>query len=472
MANKFLNIFSKKVVAPDIPEPQISCVYSSGEQPIVDYSKKEDRSEKVNYDTVGRVKYGTGIPPSVYTSSIDAYNKFPVVRSCVTAISEAVAGLGIKVFAVKGSQEEEVQDHPFHALFSRPNMWQGSFEFMDAVSTSLDLTGNAFISKEKVAGGLELYLLDTTKMAVLPDPKLRVKGYQYYVNGQAVQYKPEEIIHIMYNSTADTYYGSGPLSSAETALKLESQRLAFADNFYKNGSQVSAVLETEQIMGESTLKRLRGEWNIIHQGVANAHKLAILQGGLKYKPIGSHVKDLDLAGMKKLTDEEIMGLFRVSPSVLGNLDQTGSSDGKNSVVTFWRSAIIPRLMRLESALNRGLADEMFGKGAFKFRFDLSSVVALQESKAELADFLQKMISTSVLTPNEGRSIIGKPRIEGPYNDQLLVSNSVYGNALIPNDQAASQGAGSNTPKPAATPTGATPTPAPKKPDTPPAKPKK
>ena len=66
-----------------------------------------------------------------------------------------------------------------------------------------------------------------------------------------------------------------------------------------------------------------------------------------------------------------------------------------------------------------------------------------------------MIGGSVLTANECRAVLGYPRIEDEYADKLLISNSFFGNALLPADAAsasASAGAaGSTQEKPAAKP---------------------
>lgn len=434
-------------------EPELSIlVSSSGDKTVMDYVEKTDRSDKITYDGIGRTKYASGVPPTIYDNPITAVSSYPIVYGAITAISEAIAGLSIKVFEVKGGQRTEVTDHPFYLLFERPNPFQGSYEFLEQLQQSLEVGGNVFISKEKVAGSYELYVLNPRYMAVIPDPKIRVKAYRYYINGQSFDYKPEEIIHIKYNNIDDPYYGLPPLSAAADILTFEKNRLKYANQYFLNGAIPVGVLETEQVLGETLLKKLRNEWSGIHQGVTNAHKVGILQGGLKYRPITSPLRDLDFPGLKKLSKEDILTIFKMPESVLGNQEGTGSSEGKAAITAFWRQCIIPRLKRIESGLNRGLAVEMFGEGTFDFEFNLKDVAALQDDKTELSDYLQKMVASSIMTPNEARAVIGLPRVEGePYADQLLVSNSFFGNQVLPVEVAAGTGQGSNATKPAAQP---------------------
>lgn len=431
------------------PDPAISsCVYSSGEFRI-----KEDRSEAVTYAGIGSTTYASGIPPTTSDNPITAVRSYPIVYGCVTAISEAIAGLGIKVYQLQNGQKVEVQDHPFYSMFANPNPAQGSFEFLEQVQQSLDVTGNAFISKESIAGGFEFYLLPTKYMAIIPDPKVKVREYHYYINGNIVIYKPEEIIHLKYSDIDDPYYGMPPLGTATSVLTFEKSRLKFANQFFENGAIPVGVLETDQNLGEILLKKLRGEWTAIHQGISNSHKVAILQNGLKYRPITSPIKDLDFPSLKKLSKDDILTIFKIPESILGSQDGTGSSEGKGAITAFWRQCIIPRLKRIESGLNRGLYSDVFSQGGFIFEFNLKDVVALQDDKKDLADYLSTLVGASIMTPNDARSAIGLPAAKDEYADQLLVTNSFFGNAAIPASAAATLGAGSTDSKPAAKPGG-------------------
>lgn len=436
--------------------PSMDCLFSVADRPAIDYSEKASRAEVVNFRAIGSTTYGSGQPPVIYDKAITAIQSYPVIYGCVTAISESISSLGVKVYQVTGGERVEALDHPFYQLFSRPNPFQGSFEFLEEMQQTLDIMGNVFIAIEKgpgTASGIELYILDPKYVALIPDPKIKVKEYRYYINGNVVKYKPEEIIHIKYSHIDDPYYGMPPLNTATEVLKFEKARLAYANQFFINNAIPSGVLETDSNLGESLLKKLRRDWYTLHKGLTNSHNVAVLQGGLKYKAIASPLKDLDFKILKDLTKEDILTIFKVPESVLGSQSGTGSSEGKEALTAFWRSSIVPRLRRIESALNRGLAVQVFGDGAFIFEFNLRNVEALQEDKVAQAKYLQELVASSIMTPNEARMIYGLPQNPDEYADKLLVSNSFFGNQLMPVEVAAAGagGAGSTAEKPAAKP---------------------
>ena len=78
---------------------------------------------------------------------------------------------------------------------------------------------------------------------------------------------------------------------------------------------------------------------------------------------------------------------------------------------------------------------MFKNGKQTLRFNLKTVEALADDKESTASYLSTLLSASVLTPNEARSIVGLPPSADPNADKLFISNSTWGNQLIPTDQA-------------------------------------
>jgi len=433
--SKFFDFFVKH----DEVEPGISSLDFSEKSEIVDYFTKDDRSNPLLYQGVGKVKYGAGVPPAVYDTALNAIKAYPVVYGVITARAEAIAGLGIKIFDVKGGQEAEVKDHEVYQVFNTPNPYQGSFEFLEQVVASLDVTGNAFIAIEPATSGtkqkFEMYLLPTKYMSIIPDSTVRIKEYRFYINGQTVAYKPEEIIHIKYSDVDDSYYGAPPLTAATDILQFESYRIQFMNTFFKNGAIPVGLLETDSTLSDSLLRKLRGDWTAIHGGIANSSKIAILQGGLKYKPVTSPIKDLDLSGLKRISREDILTIFKCPESVLGAMDNTSGEEGKAALQAFWRTSLIPLVRRIESSLNRGLKELSLKGGKQVIRFNLKAVEALADDKESVARYISTLMAASVMTANEGRSIIGLPPSSDPNASKLLISNSFFGNQMMPADQA-------------------------------------
>lgn len=435
--SKFTDFFfrTKETQQPDL------CLFSEKAE-TVDYFK-DDRSNPITYSGIGKTKYGSGIPPATYDSAISAVKSYPVVYGAISARSEAIGGLGIKIFDVKGDQEAEVKDHDIYTVFRSPNPYQGTFEFLEQIVQFLDVTGNAFIAIEPPTPGtkqkFEMYVLPTKYVAIVPDSKIKVKEYRFYVNGQTVSYKPEEIIHIKYSDVDDPYYGMTPLTPATEVLTFEGYRIQFASQYFKNGAIPAGVLETDATLSDPMLKKLRGDWNSIHGGIANSHKIAILMGGLKYKAMTSPIKDLDLTNLKRLSRDDILMLFKMPAAILGDLSDTSGEEGRQALKAFWNTSLIPLVRRIESSLNRGLRDVYLKGGKQVLRFNLKAVEALSDDKESQASYVATLLGASVITSNEGRAYLGLPPSSDPNADKLMVSNSFFGQQMIPAETAAAAG---------------------------------
>jgi HK97 family phage portal protein len=446
-----MNIFDRWLKKKEEREPQMECIYSSKAYSDGLSEKKAGRVDQTNYEGIGRTKYASGQPPQIYKDAEDAYKSFPIVRSAIDCIADSISSLGIKVNKVKGGQITEQPNHAFYDVFRNPNPRDTASEFLESVAKNLDTYGNCFIQIEKVGGTVELYVMITKYVAIIPDKAKKVKAYKYIINGNEVLLKPEEVIHIKFVDPTDPYYGSPVLSSAKEVLNIESNRLKFASAFFKNSAIPPAVLETDGYLAETTLGKLRGDWHRMHQGSTNFGRIAILTGGLKFKPLASPIKDMDFSALKELSNSDILSLFRIPPSVLGDQKDISGDEGKGSITAYWRSSVIPRVRRIEDALNKGLKDLVFGGGAYRFEFDLKNIAALQDDKESIAKYLATLVGSSIMTGNEGRAVVGLPKSTAKYMDEPLVANSYFGEQLMPLAQANSQGAGSNQAKPSVQP---------------------
>lgn len=432
-------------------EPKMDVVYVERSNDLVDLSVKENRADSVNYQGIGRTKYASGLPPTeLYTGPLNAWNNYPIVASCINAMADAISSLSVKVYKVRGGEFVEDSRHEFHEIYRNPNPYQSSQEFVEEISKNLNLFGNAFISIEK-ASPLELYVLPATQMAVIPDAKTKVKEYRFYINGVQQVYKPEEIIHIRITNPEDPYLGLPPLSVAKKILALEGNRIDFATNFFKNHAVPIGVLETDSTVSETILQKLRGEWTRLYTGMTRVGATAILQGGLKFRSISSPLKDLDFKSLKELSNSDILSIYRTPAIVLGDLAESSGEEGKAAVTAWWRNAVIPHLKRIETAINRGLKDVVFGGGKARFEFNLKDVAALQDDKESLSKYLSQLVSSSIMTGNEARAIVGLPKSTEQYMDVPLVSNSFFGSQNMPVSEVTNQGAGSNEEKPAVKP---------------------
>ena len=73
-------------------------------------------------------------------------------------------------------------------------------------------------------------------------------------------------------------------------------------------------------------KRVRDSWNAIYQGSKNAHRIAVLEEGMSYKPISISPEQAQFLETRKFQIDEIARIFRVPPHMVGDLDKSSFSN--------------------------------------------------------------------------------------------------------------------------------------------------
>ena len=71
---------------------------------------------------------------------------------------------------------------------------------------------------------------------------------------------------------------------AKNAIGLAIATEEYGAKFFANGAAPAGVLEHPGTIKDPM--RVKESWNSAYQGSANAHKIAVLEEGMKYTPIG------------------------------------------------------------------------------------------------------------------------------------------------------------------------------------------
>ena len=216
------------------------------------------------------------------------------VYACVRILSEAVAGLPLHLYRYNSSGgKEKAIDHPLYCLLhDEPNPEMTSFVFRETLMTHLLLWGNAYAQIIRNGKGEVLYLypLMPNKMQVDRDEKGRIY-YTYSrstdeANAKAgesnVMLTPDDVLHIP-GLGFDGLVGYSPIAMAKNAIGMAIACEEFGAKFFANGASPSGVLEHPGILKDP--EKVRNSWNAAYGGSSNAHKVAVLEEGMKYSPI-------------------------------------------------------------------------------------------------------------------------------------------------------------------------------------------
>ncbi len=284
------------------------------------------------------------------------------VYSCVRILSEAVAGLPLHLYQYtdKGSKEKAVDNPLYFLLHDEPNTEMTSFVFRETLMTHLLLWGNAYSQiihngKGEVVG---LYPLMPDRMTVGRDEKGQLY-YEYMVSSDdaktlkdgTVRLSPYDVLHIP-GLGFDGLVGYSPIAMAKNAIGLAIAAEEYGSKFYANGATPSGILEYPGTVKEPD--KVRESWNAGFGGSSNAHKIAVLEEGMKYTPISISPNEAQFLETRKFQINEIARIFRVPPHMVGDLEKSSFSNIEQQSLEFVKYTLEPWLVRWEQAMQRAL----------------------------------------------------------------------------------------------------------------------
>ena len=126
----------------------------------------------------------------------------------------------------------------------------------------------------------------------------------------------------------------------------------YGASFFANGATPGGVLEHPGILKDP--KKVRDSWNEVYRGSGNAHKVAVLEEGMKYQQIGLPPEDSQFLETRKFQLDEIARLYRIPPHMVGDLDKSSFSNIEQQSLEFVKYTLDPWVIRWEQSLQRAL----------------------------------------------------------------------------------------------------------------------
>ena len=284
------------------------------------------------------------------------------VYSCVRILAEAVAGLPLHLYKYTDSGgKEKALSHPLYFLLhDEPNPEMSSFVFRETMMTHLLLWGNAYAQIIRNGKGevIALYPLMPNRMSVDRDSS----GNLYYsytrysddaptMNGVTVTLRPSDVLHIP-GLGFDGLVGYSPIAMAKNAIGMAIACEEYGAKFFANGAAPGGVLEHPGTIKDP--QKVRDSWNAAYQGSSNSHRVAVLEEGMKYQPIGISPEQAQFLETRKFQINEIARIFRVPPHMVGDLEKSSFSNIEQQSLEFVKYTLDPWVIRWEQAISRAL----------------------------------------------------------------------------------------------------------------------
>lgn len=344
----------------------------------------------------------------------------PAYWRAVDLISTQVASLPFNVYTVSDGQITEARTNPVWKLLNfRPSPEYDYFTFMESVMRTILIGTQGY-----GAGNCLIQIIRDNRGAVMmldlvhdSFEIIETDGAIYYAINN-ILYPSADIIHLK-AWTRDAETGENPQKILSSTFKRGISEINTFADFYKNGANVSAILETDSPLNPTQRKELEDAWSRNYAGVANQGKTALLSHGVKYKQVGTRLNEADIAS-RKMTVEDVANITGVPlPLLSSGNTPLNSLEVLNRL--FVQYTLRAWCKRIESEFNTKLFS--FNQAGTTFvRFNLDGL--LRGDTKSRADYYTALYNIRAINPNEIRSLENmNPYDGGDVFGMPLASNS-------------------------------------------------
>lgn len=357
-----------------------------------------------------------------------AARKLSAVDACIEIISNSIAKL--PAFVMDGSTRERIDHDCLQLLNIRPNEAMTPFIRKKVLETSR-LEGGAgydwIIRDSKTLRPAELIPVPWW----LVTPWRDTNGHIWYtvthpVTGAPMVLPYTEICHYK-NSTRTGLQGISTLQRASEVIATASAAQQYERAYYEKGGQPSGVLQTNTDLGgyakdangnylkdangtAVTLReQLRREWEKVHAGPSNSHRIAILDLGLEYKAMGASNRDAQFVESKEVAVKDIARFFGVPLYKLQEGKQAYGSNEQNAI-EYVVGTLHPIVSQYEEELTWKLLSPGDVQKGLEIRINM--MAELKGDTSSRANWYRTMTEVSAFSPDDILALEDLPPVPG------------------------------------------------------------
>ena len=370
-----------------------------------------------------------GLSISGTESPEDGARLLSAVDRCIEILSDSVAKL--PAYVMDRSSREHVPHSILRLLNDRPNEAMTPFIRKKVLETSRLEGGNAYdwiVRDPRTAAPVELIPIPWQ----LVQPWRDMSGRVWYdvthpITGEAMRLPQEDICHYK-NATRGGLKGISTLARAAEVISTARAAQQYDLSYYNNGGQPSGVLQTDSDLSGyakgadgkvlfrpdgsavSLKDQLRSQWERVHMGPSNAHRVAILDLGLEYKPLSASNRDAQFVENKQLSVTDIARYFGVPLYKLNEGKQAYGSNEQNAI-EYVVSTLHPIITQYEEELSYKLLTD---SELARYEIRINMMAELKGDTASRAAWYRAMSELSVFCPDDICALEDIPNVPGGH----------------------------------------------------------
>ena len=378
------------------------------------------------------VDWATGGEESSSGVSVNCQSamKYTPFWACVRVISGTVASLPFIVYRrLDSGGKMRQQDHKvYELLHDRPNEYMDAVTFIETRQAHVLTYGNGYAEIQRDGAGRPVALWplmpqpDRTKRMVSDD------GVLYYQvrspTGETFNLPDYNVLHIK-GLGFDGYTGYDVVQYQKEAIGYGIAVKQFGARFFSNGANLGGVFEHPLVLSDQSKKNLLKSVELEYSGLKKAHRMMILEEGMKFNKTGVEPEKAQALEIQKWTVDDCARIFYIPPHKIGSMEHSKYNNIEQENIDF-----VIRMLYWFRKWEQECNYKMFMPSERKSLFcEILVEGLLRGDILTRTQALAMQKDRGVLSRNEWRELENRNPVEG--GDELTETSNPIGNRSWP-----------------------------------------
>lgn len=352
---------------------------------------------------------------------VSSSERLSPVAAAHRILSNSFGMIPFGVYVKDGDARRPVSDKALNeVLKQRPNTNASPFVLNKTVMSNAFWHGWGAVWNVRNEYGevIERIALPSDCGSIRQDKNAGLYWYDFNVDGVQRTFASYDLSILLFESY-DGIHGRGMLQLAREMVAADGMAQRYAKKFYQNGARLSGIVEVDTDAKKDTRDRLKREF--ARYASDDAFKVAVLDHGMKFTPLGLSQSDAQFIESRSFSVEET-ARFTGIPKYMLQTGKEAYNSNQQQRVDYVTDTLVPFVNQWEQENTYKLLHAVQREKGWYLRGNVS--VLLRGDDAARANFYQKMVYTGLYNLDECRALEERDPIPGGLGKNFFMTKNL------------------------------------------------
>jgi HK97 family phage portal protein len=357
----------------------------------------------------------------------------PAISGAVNFLSRTLASLPVDVYQVDAEGKKEPVGGDLVGLLNEAvNSETSSFDWRKYSFDQTFTGGRQFSFIDRNAMGRVIAIWPLDPLLVTVERFSGVTRYKYRENSRSVTYEAGDVIDLAFSLKSDNLTHRSPIQSNAEVVSMAIAATKFGGAHFRGGGVPPFAIKGN-FQAPGAMERAAEDLEQAVRRAARENRQAlVLPAGLDIVPIGQDAQKAQLIETQRFLVEQIARIYGLPPVFLQDLTHGTFSNTEQQDLHLVKHCLRAWVKQWEDQINL----KLFGWRNRRVFVKMNMDGLLRGDFKTRMDGYAQGVQHGLLTPNEGRALEGRPRVDG--GDQLFMQG-----AMLPIEQLGAGNGGGN-----------------------------